>query len=131
MTNGKKYPVYTFPDGRYYIGDICYAFPGDWDQRRARAGVPDAVEHFKFFGRSVVEFAVSDGGYSGSDSNVYPVDSGHLGIIWADDIRVTPDGVGDEFVGSIVRFEKPFSVYRTDETLYFGDLEIDVSRSRE
>jgi hypothetical protein len=127
----KGYPVYSFLGGKYYVGDIGYVFPGDWYARRARAGVPATKEHFLFFGRPVVEFAVNDGGYAGSDGNTYPVDSAHIGIIWADDVRLIPEGVRDEFVGSIIIFEKPFTVYRDGDTLFFGHLEIDVSQPRE
>lgn len=101
-----------------------YAFPGDWATRRKNANIPDDAEHFIYWGKQAVEFAVPEGDHMGSDGNVYPVDSSFLGMISTGEIVVNIDVTYKKFVGSIVTFDQPFDVYRTDDTLHFGNLTI-------
>lgn len=116
--------TYTLPSGTYYIGDPCYVFNNEtWDEVLettnyfSNHGVHE-LDGKSFCGASTM---YGDGVYVGSDSNTYPVDAGLIGAV---DIRIviaqckiTPDEIVESRCGSIVTFNTPVTVNRTD----FGD----------
>lgn len=119
---------HTFPAGKYYIGDPCYAIANaDWME------VLDQSDFFEkndgiFFYKGQTCWAhgtaYGDGEYGDNRGNSYGVDAGLIGImpVTACDkdtlFHVGLDG------GNIINFNKDFRVWEGDGTFHFGTLYI-------
>ena len=99
--------------GKYYVGDLCYVMDDDeWEQVCARTiqGSKFADGEFELNdGRKFAIYGTSwgDGGYHDYYGNEYSVDSGSIGCIKVEDIKVEKyDDI--ERLGAIVEFETDF-----------------------
>jgi len=121
----------TMRAGKYYIGDLCYAMHGEWDEV---CGLIVDDERMKCLegeftlkdGRKFAMFstAYGDGEYPDNEGHSFPVDSGSLGCILLEDIDRTDAANSDKF-GAIVDFPEDFEVAsERDGTVYFGHLAI-------
>lgn len=123
----KHTPVETFPAGKYYIGDLCYAIE-DWDTFCNLTIKDSECLYGKFPWKSANLWqhgtAYGDGCYNGTDGVKYGVDAGLIGILpieYADkkDYDLTE-------LGSIVEFDHPFSVHYENGKFKFGHIYIDT-----
>lgn len=98
----------TMSAGRYWVGDLCYVLRDAWHE----AWQLDDGAHTLSDGRRIAKFRTvhGDGIYDDDQGNEYPVDSGSLGCILADDIR---DASADTECGAFVTVTAPFAPRRT------------------
>ena len=100
--------------GKYYVGDLCYVLDDDeWDQVCARTiqGKSFADGEFELNdGRKFAIYGTSwgDGGYQDYYGNEYSVDSGSIGCIKIEDIKVKKYDDDLERLGAIVEFQTDF-----------------------
>lgn len=80
----KAGPTHTFPPGKYFIGDLCYALPDEiYENIFGGMGYEDGLytqkdsNHFFF----VASTSFGDGCYEGSDGKEFGVDAGVLSIL--------------------------------------------------
>lgn len=107
---------WTFPAGKYYIGDLCYVIGGeDYDNT-----VGDGADGFYTNGKHVIGYfgtAYGDGFYEDTHGRKYGVDAGIIGI--------APVALIDEKeggLGGIITFENEFIFGCTpDSTFYVRD----------
>lgn len=123
------------PEGKYFIGDPCYAID-EWDdylneylfvkgETSEGKGGENSIGTFK--GRPVFAggTAFGDGCYDGDDGNSYGVDSGTIGV--------TPYELCSKYtdsrlkrLGTIRTFKEPFDVFVEDGVFFIADLIIDT-----
>lgn len=116
---------HTFPPGKYYIGDLCYALNEDiYDKVYGGQGYEDGhyssdLGQFMMFGTG------GDGEFKGSDGYAYPVDAGHIGI--ASLACCNPEK--DIYGGKVFTFDKPVECVFNDTafTFYSGDFYLRIS----
>ena len=80
----------TLPAGEYYIGDLCYVLPNQWDEickHLYKDNLNPLPQWVKLEGKVPLEMVVvvigDDGGYRELESGkILPVDSGTIGCIW-------------------------------------------------
>lgn len=119
------------PEGRYYVGDLCYVMHDCWDEvcellfaGRDDHGCNQGTFQLKDGRRfAIYNTAYGDGTYRGTDGRDYPVDSGSLGCILLSDITEEEK----QYVGSGALHEFVSQVYTgRDEhgTVFFNNLKI-------
>lgn len=132
MVDGKVDKM-TMPAGLYYIGDLCYVMNDEWDDVCSLlfAGRDDGgCNEGEFVLADGRRFAIyntvyGDGSYRDADGNSYSVDSGSIGCIRIEDIRLTDKN--DIGSGVAITFTDPFETSGEGAVLKFGYVEIDTS----
>lgn len=126
--------TFVLPAGNYWIGDPCYPFPNDGPKSDEWDKVLAATDFFQNPHCDLDEIQVwagntvyGDGTYAGSDGNIYPVDSGLIGIM----PESTVDYLGNDKAwlancGTFGTFAKPFDVVFDGVLLQFGDVTINT-----
>jgi hypothetical protein len=122
----------TLPPGKYYIGDPCYVFGGDWSP-----GICDVIldggdiyRGLRFFAAPT---AYGDGSYTGSNGFEYGVDAGLLGAI---PLELVTDEAGLE-LGTVIEVKHGLAVICNEGTFMFaprgelGGVTIDTGDSAE
>jgi hypothetical protein len=135
MVDGKVDKM-TMPAGLYYIGDLCYVMHDEWSEVCSLliAGRDDGScnegEFVLADGRrfAIYNTAYGDGKYYDTDGNSYSVDSGSIGCIRIEDIRLTDQN--NISLGNALTFLHPFNTYGGC-ILTFGDVRIDTDPSYE
>jgi hypothetical protein len=126
----KKYAMYA---GKYYIGDLCYAFGDNWDE------VCDKIIDYDLNvldGRFVLADGTTfcifstkygDGSYFSNIGENFPVDSGSIGVV---ETKFLPkefaESIGGNYpLGAIRDFSEDFLCYADEYgTLNFGEVSI-------
>ena len=116
--------------GTYYIGDLCYVMPNDWDEF-CKITIKESVLEGEFEladGRKFAAYstAYGDGAYPCSNGAQLGVDAGLIGCILVQDIR----GVEEkEFnrLGTVVTFDAPFTTGEQNGVISFGDITVDTA----
>jgi hypothetical protein len=128
----EKVDKMTMPAGLYYIGDLCYVMHDEWSEVCSLliAGRDDGScnegEFVLADGRrfAIYNTAYGDGSYLDTDGNSYGVDSGSIGCIRIEDIRLTDKNtIG---LGVALTFISPFETSGEGAVIRFGDVEIDT-----
>lgn len=132
MTHTHKH---TFPAGRYYIGDPCYAINDKgWEELLKNTGYFEGTPHdrqdpkevnnwsygaFFYNGRKCFTWGTSygDGYFLDNKGNGYGVDAGLIGIVPKEAVDKGQDTHGGHFF----TYENPFEVWAEDGTFHFGD----------
>lgn len=119
------------PSGRYYVGDLCYVMGDDeWAEVCKIVFSGSTFEQGEFSLKDGRRFAIysttwGDGVYADQASNEYSVDSGSIGCIRVEDIRVEKyENIED--LGAIHEFQGEFVTSRDDGVLQFGRVLIDT-----
>lgn len=132
--NNKLYS-FTAPEGRYYIGDPCYAIKGDkgddhWSKWLHNAGIDnddcsllsgtiDGKHTAYGFGT-----AHGDGCYTDKAGREYSVDAGLIGLVPVAYLEEYNIPIEKDWV--FVTFDKPTFCYKMGGTLVFGSIEIET-----
>jgi hypothetical protein len=124
----------TYPAGRYYVGDLCYArvLGGKrWDAVVDLMYAPDSGEDGGSLSIDGIDFwyhhtAYGDGCfYDGNTGLEFGVDAGLIGIVSAEAAEAAEAAETDEIVGGhIVEFARPFTPHYEGDTFYIGHLVI-------
>lgn len=122
----------TMPAGNYWVGDLCYVLENEWDEvcdimNTAEREDPENYGSGEFVLSDGRRFAIyktrwGDGTYEDAQGRKYPVDSGTIGCILAEDI--TPDDSSN-----IIHFRKEFDTEYSDHdrsVIKFGHIHIDT-----
>jgi hypothetical protein len=128
----EKVDKMTMPAGLYYIGDLCYVMHDEWDEVCSLlfAGRDDGGcnegEFVLADGRrfAIYNTAYGDGSYLDTDGNSYGVDSGSIGCIRIEDIRLTDKN--DIGLGVVITFTDTFETSGEGAVIRFGDVRIDT-----
>lgn len=134
--------IFTFPAGRYWIGDPCYVLDSQWQDLGEQTGWfgsdddnPNATNYKGIFTtkNGARCFAngtkYGDGTYYDNFGHEYGVDAGLLSIVPESEVE---DVAFAETSGHFMNFENDFDVCEEDGTFYFGTVEIatdDISDS--
>ncbi len=116
---------HTFPAGKYYIGDLCYALQEDiYDRVFGRQGYDEGL-YSSDLGSFMMHGTGGDGEFKGSDGYMYPVDAALIGI--ASLACCNPEK--EIYGGKVFTFDKPVECSFTDEafTFYSGDHYLRIS----
>lgn len=123
---------------KYFIGDLCYVLHDEWNEvcDLTLASTVDPETDFFFEladGRAfhMIGTAYGDGEYSDQFGNQYPVDSGTIGAIKADDLK--PEELAEALklgLGAVHEF--PYELVELDSELErgilsFGGVSIDTA----
>lgn len=110
----------VFPSGKYYVGDMCYAFDYDMAEKiyNESERLSGDLHQGPFYGMRYYEFSTGgDGVFEDQKGRVYPVDAGNIACIhekW----------VSKEYIagrGHIIEFKKPFKCWCDKKgVLHFG-----------
>ena len=74
--------MHSFPAGKYYLGDPCYALSDDiYDNYWGKAGYATGTMLTPFGAFIVARTAYGDGEYTDGSGSMYPVDSGTIALI--------------------------------------------------
>lgn len=122
----------TMPAGAYYVGDPCYAFSNDnnerWMQWLKDANY-DVTPYPRYLlaeveGKAVLGIgtAYGDGAYPGSDGFEYCVDAGLLGVV---PVEVAEDSA--LYAMNKTTFDKPFTCSYDEGTITLGHIVIETS----
>lgn len=128
-----------FEPGTYWIGDLCYVLEADeWDElmtitRPARLLQATTPGHRKKQEEVIVELrgykvgycgtAYGDGVYTDEEHNLYPVDSGSIGIVPLERVKVSDRITA---LGRIIKMPEAFSIEDQNGRLKFGDVTIET-----
>ncbi len=124
-TFNEKKRKHTFPAGKYYIGDLCYALQEDiYDNVFGGQGYDEGL-YSSDLGSFMMHGTGGDGEFKGSDGYGYPVDAGLIGI--ASLACCNPEK--DLYGGKVFTFDKPVECSFNDEafTFYSGDFYLRIS----
>ena len=124
----------TLPEGKYYIGDLCYVFDdNEWDEvcsltfgsdrpLQGKYKLADGREFVMF--RTFIGDGVYDIEYNGQGVSYAPVDSGTIGAILAKDVNkaIFVNGRSPYFITDLE--EGAVCSVDDDGTMTFGDYEI-------
>ena len=124
----------TLPEGKYYIGDLCYVFDNDawmevcsltFENGRPLQGkfkLADGREFVMF--KTYIGDGVYDIEYNGQAVSYAPVDSGTIGAILAEDVNeaIFVNGRSPHFITNLE--EGAVCSVDNDGTMTFGDYEI-------
>jgi hypothetical protein len=116
---------HTFPAGKYYIGDLCYALNEDiYDKVFGGQGYDEGL-YSSDLGSFMMYGTGGDGEFKGSDGHAYPVDAGHIGIA----SLACCNSEKDIYGGKVFTFEKPVECSFNDEafTFYSADFYLRIS----
>lgn len=116
---------HTFPAGKYYVGDLCYALNEDiYDKVYGGQGYEDG-HYSSDLGQFMMYGTGGDGEFKGSDGYGYPVDAGHIGI--ASIACCNPEK--DIYGGKVFSFDKPVECNFNDTafTFYSGNFHLRIS----
>jgi hypothetical protein len=116
---------HTFPPGKYYIGDLCYALQEDiYDRVFGHHGYDEGL-YSSELGSFMMYGTGGDGEFKGSDGYAYPVDAGHIGI--ASLACCNPEK--DVYGGKVFAFDKPVECSFNDTafTFYSGGFYLRIS----
>lgn len=118
----------TFPAGKYYVGDLCYAI-AEWNEfcDLTINGYGVYEGEFAWNGGKLWTHttAYGDGVYLDNYGRQYGVDAGLIGVLPVE--FVTRDDysfIEDSDLGHIIEFTEPFECDYEDGTFYIGDIEI-------
>ena len=111
----------TLPPGKYYIGDICYAFGDDPTYDDVWAGTFGGKDGHYTNGKKtfvVAGTAYGDGSYKGSDGREYLVDAGVIGIVNSAlcNIEALRAAKGDG--GAVYAFTQPVEVDMSERGIF-------------
>jgi hypothetical protein len=116
---------HTFPAGKYYIGDLCYALQEDiYDRVFGHHGYNEGL-YSSDLGAFMMHGTGGDGEFKGSDGYAYPVDAGHIGIA----SLACCNSEKDIYGGKVFSFDKPVECCFNDTafTFYSGDFYLRIS----
>jgi hypothetical protein len=120
----------TMPAGRYFIGDLCYVLPAEWDEVCAIVLKEDDILDGEFNLNDGRRFASYTTMYGDGWYGKIVVDSGGIGCIRIDDIRsdITEQQLCEK--GMIVDFPSSFQTSGSpvDGIIKFGDITIDTTK---
>lgn len=133
----------SFEPGTYWIGDLCYVLQADeWDDlmtltRPARLLQATTPGYRKSQEETVVELrgsklgycgtAYGDGVYMDEERNLYPVDSGSIGIVPLERVKVSDKILKIlDALGRIIQMTESFSIENQHGRLRFGNVFIDT-----
>jgi len=120
----------SFPPGKYYVGDLCYAIADEyWDKfcELTITGYDVLDGEFPWQGKKLYSHhtAYGDGCYFDEQGREYAVDAGLIGVLPAD--LITKTEYGDfEGLAHIIEFKRPFEPYYEKGKFYIGDIVIDT-----
>lgn len=116
--------------GTYYIGDLCYVMPNEWNEFCKITITESAIDgEFEFAdGRKFAAYSTSygDGVYPCSNGAMLGVDAGLIGCMLVQDIR----GVEEKEInrlGTVVTFDEPFTTGEKDGVISFGYVTVDTT----
>lgn len=101
-----SYSSMIFSGGRYYIGDLCYV----------------EFNHNQFYDH---ETEYGDGELLDSDNVVYWIDSGSIGVVNFDTIKITIENAKDGNGYRICEFNHPFKVKYDKDELHLVFIKLD------
>lgn len=120
---------FTFPAGKYYIGDPCYVINphSEWIRLLERTNyLGDGDFTYRKHKCHASGTAYGDGVYADNIGNHYGVDAGLLSIIHIDAIK-KPDLKEMKRLGAVIDFEDEFRVYSNNGVFHFGHIQIDTN----
>lgn len=125
---------FTFPAGKYYIGDPCYVVANDdWIpllNNTGCLGCDDSPNYdeglFTYKGKQCFASgtAYGDGCYSDNRGHAYGVDSGMIGIL-PEEVCTFGQTVSNEF-DNVFEFKHEFEVWEQNGMFFFGKIVIDT-----
>lgn len=105
----------TFPPGKYYIGDLCYALQDCiYDGVFGKQGYEEGL-YSSSLGSFMMHGTGGDGEFPGSDGYKYPVDAGLIGI--ASLACCNPEK--DIYGGKVFEFKEPVKCKFNEEAFVF------------
>lgn len=118
----------TMPEGKYYVGDLCYVIKSDDEVCDFNCNDSPDGEFVLSDGRRFASYsaAYGDGIYQDQLGNRYGVDSGTIGCIRMDDI---PDILESEVtdLGAVIDFPDDFETGKRNGAIYIGHVVIDTA----
>jgi len=128
----------TLNPGNYWIGDPCFVFPDPtpledpWDDVLQATGFFAIKNYFKDdkieVWATTTEFSSYVGTFFSKFGDVFPVDSGLLGIVSVSSFEfLKPDLDFLDEAGSFITFEEPFEVFEENGVIHFGPLLVDMA----
>ena len=126
----------TMPAGDYYVGDPCYAVPGDrWMEWLEAGNYDSSASRWVIFaeldGYPVLGCATAhgDGMYDGDDGKRYLVDAGLIGLV---PVEVALPGDTPEGMGMVrVRFKSDFTFENDEGVIRLGHITIDTKEDED
>ena len=117
---------FTFPAGRYYIGDPCYVVADDdWiPLLHATNYLDEGLFTYKGEKCFADGTAYGDGCYRDNRRNSYPVDAGLIGIL-PEKVCIFPPNAYMEY--NVLEFKREFEVWSDGGVFHFGDIVIDTN----
>lgn len=117
--------INSFEPGTYWIGDLCYVLQADeWDDLLIQTSLAEeAVVEIRGFKVGYCGTAFGDGVYMDEERNLYPVDSGSIGIMPLEKIKVSNKIMN---LGRIIQMPESFSIENQNGRLRFGNVFIDT-----
>ena len=118
--------------GEYYIGDLCYVMSDEeWDEVCRLTIVEGKCISGEFTmadGRRFAMYntAYGDGIYVDEKYKKYSVDSGTIGCIKVEDIKVDKYGERLDTLGNIYKFDFDFHTLNEESVIQFGRVRIDT-----
>ena len=116
--------------GQYYIGDLCYVMEDRWDEvcnliiegNICKNGIFQLADGTKF---AIYNTKHGDGVYSDQYGRKYAVDSGSIGCILMDDIKVS---INTNLIGFYHTYDAQniFDSFENDGTIEIGEISIDT-----
>lgn len=105
----------TFPPGKYYIGDLCYAMQDCiYDGVFGKQGYEEGL-YSSSLGSFMMHGTGGDGTFAGSDGYGYPVDAGLIGIA----SLACCNSEKEIYGGKVFEFKHPVECKFTDEAFLF------------
>ena len=116
--------------GTYYVGDLCYVMHEDWDEvcaltingNRAIGGEFNLKDGRRF---AIYNTMYGDGSYNDQFGGEYWVDSGSIGCILLDDIKLS-NMQNNLKGGAIHKFDTSFYTGEMDGKIMFHKVSIDT-----
>ena len=116
--------------GTYYVGDLCYVMHEDWDEvcaltingNRAIGGEFNLKDGRRF---AIYNTMYGDGTYHDQQGKEYWVDSGSIGCILLDDIKLS-NMQNNLKGGAIHKFDTSFYTGEMDGKIMFHKVSIDT-----
>lgn len=120
------------PAGRYYIGDLCYVMPDEWDEFCNITIPGNEVLDGEFALKDGRKFATygtahGDGEYACSNGAFLGVDAGLIGCIKIADISDAAGIANMDEYGAVVDFPEDFHTGEQDGVIVFGHIHIDTN----
>lgn len=117
--------INSFEPGTYWVGDLCYVLQADeWDELMIQTSLAEeAVAEIRGFKVGYCGTAFGDGVYMDEERNLYPVDSGSIGIMPLEKIKVSNKIMQ---LGRIIQMPESFSIENQNGRLRFGNVLIDT-----